>query len=614
MKSLRSTGTATRSRIVARSSRLPPKWRGSVRTLMTLAPPASYSQASAAGSVIDAILPLDGLARLTSAITATSWPLSAATASRGEAARLAISLSRSSGIFRWRAARSVRTPSRISLSTLTRFRYPLGSDALLRVMVARPLLCFGTHPPRRSPSGVFAERLPCGIAKAHLTTLMAGRPARHGRVSPRHRGMEQSAGNDEREQRPADIPGEHESGHPIQEEHAFHAQRGHPGGPGAGPDQQREQDQRDDERERDEHRRQVAAAERQAHRGGRAGLRHDQPGHQAHRRRCGTARCAGAEPTAPGPPARFRCAHAHLRAGHAPQAGVALVFGQPFTLTRLTPASGAIQSGLCCPGPPPARSVGSAPRLSASHNAALSAGCGRPDCSGGSYRLDMTGQRGPRQATSKPAATMTSAPAIAAGRHRAAVIVTWPAAVIPGAAPPPGTAPGETPAAPPAVAEPACEAPVARAAASTSAAASGRLTVTAITTPNAAISSPARRRARRRMAMTAARVASAARASAPASGTRSWPLTDTTLAGSGAGAGVATRAHPCRADRSTAPAPATPRARPSRYSRRSRGGGPGAPAGAPWPRSAVTARSAPAPPRRSRSGRRCGRRPRTGPP
>ena len=41
MKSLRSTGTATRSRTAARSSRLPPKWRGSVRTLMTLAPPAS---------------------------------------------------------------------------------------------------------------------------------------------------------------------------------------------------------------------------------------------------------------------------------------------------------------------------------------------------------------------------------------------------------------------------------------------------------------------------------------------------------------------------------------------------------------------------------------------
>src|SRR5439155_2058269 len=58
-------------------------------------------------------------------------------------------------------------------------RYPLGSDALLRVMVARWVPCPGTHPPRRSASGVFAERLTWGISKAHLTTLMAGQPARH---------------------------------------------------------------------------------------------------------------------------------------------------------------------------------------------------------------------------------------------------------------------------------------------------------------------------------------------------------------------------------------------------------------------------------------------------
>src|SRR5262245_25059299 len=36
---------------------------------------------------------------------------------------------------------------------------------------------------------------------------------------------------------------------------------------------------------------------------------------------------------------------AHLRAGHAPQAGAARVFGQPFTLTRLTPAAEAVQPG-----------------------------------------------------------------------------------------------------------------------------------------------------------------------------------------------------------------------------------------------------------------------------
>src|SRR5215831_2394494 len=192
-----------------------------------------------------------------------------------------------------------------------------------------------------------------------------------------------------------------------------------------------------------------------------------------------------------------------------------------------------------------AGTVGSAPLLSASHNAALSATGLRPACSGGSYRLDMTGQREPRQNTSRPAATISSAPATAAGRHSAAVIVTWPTAVTPGAAPPPGTAPGETPAAPPAVAEPACETAVTRA---------------------------------------------APRTSEAASGTRSWPLTGTTLAGNGAGAGVDTRAQPCLADSSTTPAPAAPRARPSAYSRR----GPGcAPAGLPPadtpPRSAVMA-------------------------
>ena len=264
---------------------------------------------------------------------------------------------------------------------------------------------------------------------------------------------------------------------------------------------------------------------------------------------------------------------------------------------------------------PRASRVGSAPLLSASHSAALSATGLRPACSGGSYRLDMTGQRAPRQETSRPAATIISAPATAAGRHSAAVMVTWPTAVIPGAAPPPGTAPGETPAAPPAVAEPACETAVTRAAPRTSEAASGRHTATAMTTPKTAISSPASRRARRLVAMTAARLASAARASAPASGTRSWPLTDTTLAGNGAGAGVATRAQPCRADSSTTTAPTAPRARPSAYSRRDAGCAPAGapPAGAP-PRSAVTARSTPAAPRRNRSGRRCGRRPRTGPP
>src|SRR5690349_1899937 len=301
----------------------------------------------------------------------------------------------------------------------------------------------------------------------------------------------------------------------------------------------------------------------------------------------------------------------------------ARAFRQPGTPTSVTPAAGELQSGPCCPGAcsrvggvlPGASSVGSEPLLNASHNAALSAAGLRPACSGGSYRLDMTGQRVPRQNTSRPAATIISAPATAAGRHSAAVIVTWPTAVTPGAAPPPGTAPGETPAAPPAVAEPACETAVTRAAPRTSEASSGRHTATAMTTPKAAISSPASRRARRLVAMTAARLANAARASAPASGTRSWPLTGTTLAGNGAGAGVDTRAQPCLADSSTTPAPTAPRARPSAYSRRDPGRAPAGPLPADIPpRRAVTARSAPAAPRRNRSGRRYGRRPRTDPP
>ena len=41
MKSLRSTGMSTAARTASRSSRLPPKRRCSVSTLITLAPPAS---------------------------------------------------------------------------------------------------------------------------------------------------------------------------------------------------------------------------------------------------------------------------------------------------------------------------------------------------------------------------------------------------------------------------------------------------------------------------------------------------------------------------------------------------------------------------------------------
>src|SRR5437762_1800806 len=67
--------------------------------------------------------------------------------------------------------------------------------------------------------------------------------------------------------------------------------------------------------------------------------------------------------------------------------------------------------------------------------------------------------------------------------------------------------------------------------------------------------------------MTAARPASEATASAPASGTTACPLTVTVLPGMGAGAAVTTRAHPWWADSSTSRAPAAATPRTSAYSR-----------------------------------------------
>ena len=49
MKSLRSTGTSTAARTARRSSRLPPKRRCSVSTLIAAAPPAAYAAASVGG-------------------------------------------------------------------------------------------------------------------------------------------------------------------------------------------------------------------------------------------------------------------------------------------------------------------------------------------------------------------------------------------------------------------------------------------------------------------------------------------------------------------------------------------------------------------------------------
>ena len=76
------------------------------------------------------------------------------------------------------------------------------------------------------------------------------------------------------------------------------------------------------------------------------------------------------------------------------------------------------------------------------------------------------------------------------------------------------------------------------------------------------------RRSVRRVARTAARPARAASASAPAAGTRAWPVTAVTLAGSGLGAAVSTWAQPCRVASSARPAPAAPSSSSSASSRR----------------------------------------------
>ncbi len=95
MKSLRSTGMSTRDRTSVRSLNVPPNRCRSVSTLITSAPPASYSAANPAGSSIGARAPADGLDRLTSAITQTPGPRSRDRASRGSGARAARSFSES---------------------------------------------------------------------------------------------------------------------------------------------------------------------------------------------------------------------------------------------------------------------------------------------------------------------------------------------------------------------------------------------------------------------------------------------------------------------------------------------------------------------------------------
>ena len=130
---MRSTGTSTAARTAARSSRLPPKRRCSVSTLITLAPPGCVvARPARPGRRSSASAPLLGLERLTSAMTLTPSRCSAATASGRRSRRSARAFSSSSETCAWRTARSSRTPARMSSRTLgTPQGYP-------RTVVLRP--------------------------------------------------------------------------------------------------------------------------------------------------------------------------------------------------------------------------------------------------------------------------------------------------------------------------------------------------------------------------------------------------------------------------------------------------------------------------------------------
>src|SRR5579863_8637385 len=150
-----------------------------------------------------AILPRDGLARFTSAITVTPSDLSAAIASRGDGARRAISFSWSREICRCRSARSARTPSRISASTLRRFARLLVVDTVAPPTVARPPLGTGYCPPeigrgrgrrgratigrgasRREHGGEVGRLAAVTMGGSQWTVTPVGRPRRRGWAGP----------------------------------------------------------------------------------------------------------------------------------------------------------------------------------------------------------------------------------------------------------------------------------------------------------------------------------------------------------------------------------------------------------------------------------------------
>src|SRR2546428_879391 len=71
MNSLHSAGSRQARHTAASASQDPPKYFASVKTESAAAPPASYVPATATGSMLVRIVPVDGEAPLISAITAS---------------------------------------------------------------------------------------------------------------------------------------------------------------------------------------------------------------------------------------------------------------------------------------------------------------------------------------------------------------------------------------------------------------------------------------------------------------------------------------------------------------------------------------------------------------
>ena len=141
-KSFRSTGMPAVARTSRRSARDPPKCRGSVRTEIAAAPPASYARASDAGSASASIQPALGDERFTSAITAgTVARRSASRSERAGGRERAAASSASSGSGRSSSSRRI-VPTRSVRNPIERgslpARHQASAQANARVRSIRP--------------------------------------------------------------------------------------------------------------------------------------------------------------------------------------------------------------------------------------------------------------------------------------------------------------------------------------------------------------------------------------------------------------------------------------------------------------------------------------------